>query len=92
MHSFMQLLQYIYISLVDYLALWHELKVNSTLDIKESDEYCFLLWFQHVSSLRTIYATQRHFSQFLPHKTQHYTSVTCIPSQFHTKFSVDSVL
>jgi hypothetical protein len=27
------------ISLVDRLALWNELKVNSTIDIEESDEY-----------------------------------------------------
>jgi hypothetical protein len=40
-HSFMYLLQYFHIvSLNDYLALVNDFKVNNTLHIKESDEYC----------------------------------------------------
>jgi hypothetical protein len=29
--------------------LWNEFKVNSTLDIKDSDEHCLHLWFRHAS-------------------------------------------
>jgi hypothetical protein len=43
-HSFMQLLQYFHIiNLVDFLAMWDEFKVNSTLYIEGSSERCLPL-------------------------------------------------
>jgi hypothetical protein len=39
-HSFILLLQYFHImSLIDCLAFWNEFKVNSSLNIEESDEH-----------------------------------------------------
>jgi len=43
-HSFMKPLHYFHIiSLVDFLVLWNEFKVNNTHDIEENDEHCLHL-------------------------------------------------
>jgi hypothetical protein len=52
----------IFLHKLGWLALWNELKLNNTPDIKKSDEQCFHLWFWHAHSLWTTYATQKHLT------------------------------
>jgi hypothetical protein len=56
MHSFTQPLQYFHIiSLVDCLALWNEMKVNITLDIKEGEAMKKSVFFNGINGSKRAY-------------------------------------